>query len=263
MIIKTGFITKKIKLLCYKMFNKIENNNDPDIDRNGEKVFIGNLMEYFRNKKEAFEFFDVGCNVGDYTDLLIRNAIYLKYRIHCFEPTKYCLNKLNDRFKEFPEVNIYNFGLSDNECETKIFYDKEGSGLASLYERNLKSYGLELDKFEKIKLKRADAFLIANDIDHIDFLKLDIEGNELKALNGFGKYLNGEFIDFIQFEYGGANLDSKSSLLDIYSLLQSRGFFVAKIMKNGLEIREYEPYMENYMYSNYVAISERIIKKIK
>ena len=72
--------------------------------------------------------------------------------------------------------------------------------------------------------------------------------------------MNGDFIDYIQFEYGGANLDSHSSLMEIYKLLSDNGFKVTKVMPNGLEIREYAPFMDNFNYSNYVAISEKVIK---
>lgn len=264
MIIKTKFYKKKIRSLCLKIFNKIENNGLSDFDMNGEKVFIDNLIRCFHKKREDnCVIFDVGANVGKYTDLLVKKIGTKNYKIYCFEPTKYCLNRLKNKFDKFSRININDFGLSDEEIKTEIFYNEEGSGLASIYKRNLDYYGIKLDKSETVKLKRADFFLDNNKIKHLDLLKMDIEGNELKALCGFGKYLNVDFIDFIQFEYGGANLDSKTSLLDIYALLHNRDFIVAKIMKNGLEIRDYEPYMENYMYSNYVAISKNMLKKIK
>jgi len=72
---------------------------------------------------------------------------------------------------------------------------------------------------EKIEIIRAEDYLVKKVIQHIDFIKIDIEGRELRILKGFGSYFNGEFINFIQFEYGGTNIDSKTSLLDFYSLL--------------------------------------------
>ena len=80
-------------------------------------------------------------------------------------------------------------------------------------------------------------------------------------MEGFGSYLNADFIDYIQFEYGGANLDSKTSLMELYKFFKDRGFIVTKVMPKGLEIREYSPFMENFMYSNYVAISIKILTK--
>jgi hypothetical protein len=63
-------------------------------------------------------------------------------------------------------------------------------------------------------------------------------------------------IKVIQFEYGGANLDSKTSLLDLYKLLESAGYMVCKVMRHHLELRPYNPTMENFQYSNYIALSK-------
>ena len=156
---------------------------------------------------------------------------------------------------------LNNFGASDKNCEATIFYDKEQSGLASLYRRNLNAYNLELSKSESIKLKRLDNYIDEKSISHIDFIKIDIEGHELRAFEGFGKYLNGNFVDYIQFEYGGANLDSHTSLMELYNFLENRGFKIAKVMKNGLEIRKYSPFMDNFNYANYVAISDKVLGK--
>ena len=155
-------------------------------------------------------------------------------------------------------IKLNNFGVSDSDSVATIYYDKEQSGLASLYQRNLDCYDLELNKSEEIKLRRLDSYIEENSIKHIDFIKIDIEGHELKAFEGFGSYLNSEFIDYIQFEYGGANLDSRSSLMEIYKLLTDRGFQISKVMPNGLELREYSPFMDNFNYSNYVAVSNKI-----
>ena len=86
-----------------------------------------------------------------------------------------------------------------------------------------------------------------------------MEGHELAVLEGLGKYLNNDFIDFIQFEYGGCNLDSKTRLIDFFNIFEEKGFIVCKIMKKGLEIRKFEYWMENFQYYNYVAISKKLI----
>ena len=183
----------------------------------------------------------------------------LNIKLHLFEPTKSCFNKLTENFSNQENIYLNNFGISNENDTSTIFYDKEESGLASLYQRNLDAYGMELNKSETIQLKRLDEYIKDKNIEHISFIKIDIEGHELIAFDGFGKYLNGNFIDYIHFEYGGANLDSHTSLMDIYKVLNNKGFKIAKIMPNGLEIRKYSPYMDNFNYSNYVAISEKIL----
>lgn len=183
----------------------------------------------------------------------------IKVELHLFEPTKKCFEEINSKFSNKKNFHLNNFGCSDSEYSAPIFYDKEKSSLASLYQRNLDFYDIKMDNFEEIMLKRLDKYIDDKNIQHIDFIKIDIEGHELKALSGLGKYLNNDFIDFIQFEYGGANLDSHISLMEVYKILNDSGFIVAKVMPNGLEIRNYSPYMENFIYANYMAISKKML----
>jgi FkbM family methyltransferase len=261
--VNISFFNKKLRNISRRVFNKIENNGNCNFDENGEKVFIDNLFKYFTTDTDTKVIFDVGANVGEYSQMIEQKSLKsnIDIELHLFEPTKSCFDILLNKFG-LESIVLNNFGLSDTNTTAKIFYDKQQSGLASLYQRNLDTYNLELNQSEEIKLKRLDLYINEKNINHINFLKIDIEGHELKAFEGFGDYLSGDFIDFIQFEYGGANLDSHSSLMDIYKLLESKGFEIAKIMPYGLELRKYQPFMDNFQYSNYIAISKRIVKKI-
>ncbi len=56
--------------------------------------------------------------------------------VHCFEPAKETFKKLVSN--NFPaNVTLNNFGVSDEDSESELYYDREGSGLASLYNGNL------------------------------------------------------------------------------------------------------------------------------
>jgi len=259
MFVKMNLISNKLRNFASIVFNKMENNGNCNFDTNGEKVFIDNLFNSFKNKRERIVF-DIGANVGEYSNMILEKSkmINIDINLHLFEPTKSCFSII---LKKFDNHNIIlnNFGVSNVNTTATIFYDKQQSGLASLYQRNLDYYDLELNHSEEVSLRRLDEYIEEKNIKHIDFVKIDIEGHELKAFEGFGKYLNGDFIDYIQFEYGGANLDSHTSLMNIYSFLEKRGFKIAKIMPNGLEIRNYKPFMDNFQYSNYVAISEKVL----
>jgi len=262
MYIRSSFIKKTLRNLAWKIFNKIENNGNSVFEENGEKIFLENLFKTFKANKGRKIVFDIGANVGEYSFMLLENSQRhcVDLELHLFEPTKSCFGVISKKFGSKNNVILNNFGVSDCNATAKIFYDKEQSGLASLYQRNLDSYSLQLNKSEEITLLRIDEYIVQKNIKHIDFIKMDIEGHELKAFHGFGKYLNSDFIDYIQFEYGGANLDSHTSLLEIYEVLEKNNFVIAKIMPNGLEIRKYKPFMDNFQYSNYVAISKRLMK---
>ncbi len=251
-----------IRNLAWFIFNKLENNNNPHFYKNGEKFFIEKLFENFSREGGKKVIFDIGANIGNYSSILLYYSEQknVEAELHIFEPTQSCFKILLTKYGTKTNVILNNFGLSNVNTTAEIFYDKDLSGLASLYKRNLKHYNINFDKSEQIKLLRADEYIEKNKIKHISFIKIDVEGHELKVLEGLGNYLNADFIDYIQFEYGGANLDSHSSLLEIYEVLEKSNFVIAKIMPNGLEIRKYKPFMENFQYSNYVAISMRLIK---
>ncbi|MEM5947461.1 FkbM family methyltransferase [Spirochaetia bacterium 38H-sp] len=259
MFVKMAYIKRKIRGLAWRVFNMLENNGNCNFEQNGEKLFIENLFEHFKNKDGREKIvFDIGANIGEYSSMLseysLKNNIDIE--LHLFEPTKSCFQVLEKKFKDKDNVHLNHFGVSNKSEMATIFYDKETSGFASLYKRNLYVYNVDLGKKEDVFLKRMDEYIEQNNILHIDFVKIDIEGHELRAFEGFGKYLSGDYIDFIQFEYGGANLDSHTSLMEIYDFLESRKFEIAKVMPKGLEFRKYEPFMENFQYANYVAVSK-------
>ena len=258
-------LNNKIANLAWKFFNKFENNGNANFSTNGEKIFLDNLFNYYSNNSSTKIILDIGANIGGYSSVLLDIANKNKNKninIHLFEPTKDCFHELRKKFLNNKNVILNNFGLSDKKEKCKIFYDKEKSGLASLHQRNLDHYDMSLSSHEIISIQRVDEYIENSYIEHIDFIKIDIEGHELKALKGFGEYLNGDFIDIVQFEYGGANLDSHTSLMEICTFLSKRKYKLFKIMKDGLQERDYQPYMENFMNSNYIAMSQSIVKKI-
>ena len=259
---KENPLVNKIKSVLFSIGNRIDNNNNPDMEQNGEGKFLKGFLSSFNRKVTVF---DVGANIGHYSEIIINNcsSINLDYELHLFEPTKSCFEEITRKFKDDKKVILNNFGVSDSDGSTKIFYDAEQSGFASLYQIDLKHENISMNKSEEIIIKRLESYLIEKKISKIDLLKIDIEGHELFAFKGLGKYLSADFINAIQFEYGGANLDSHTSLKDIYTVLQPAGFDIYKIMKNGLEKREYSGRIDNFQYANFVALSRDFFKKIK
>lgn len=261
MFTRTSFIKTKLRGLSLKVFNMIENNGDCNFENNGEKVFVDNLFHSFLDNKESKVIFDIGANIGEYAEVIEKSSFQynIKVDLHLFEPTKSCFSTISKIFEAKENITLNNFGASNRNGSATIYYDKEESGFASLYQRNLANYNIELNQSEDIILRRLDSYIEEKDIRHINFVKIDIEGHELNAFEGFGQYFNGDFIDYIQFEYGGANLDSHTSLMEIYKFLTDRGFKIAKVKTTGLEMRDYSSFMDNFNYSNYVAISHRLL----
>ena len=144
--------------------------------------------------------------------------------------------------------------MSDNENKVLLYTDQEESGLASIYKRKLDHFGVFMENSEEIELSTIDIYCKRNGIDKIHFLKLDVEGHELSVLNGAKQMIANSLIDYIQFEFGGCNIDSRTYFQDFYYFLKDN-YKIYKILRDGLyEIKSYKESMEIFLTINYLAI---------
>ncbi len=221
-----------------------------NLERSGE---MNVLMQLKAAGKNNMVLFDVGANVGEYTKCLV--SLFPNAKIHSFEPAKGTFDTLSKNVAG-SNVTLNNIGISNEIVRGTLYADKENSGLASLYNRQLDYLGLELGKKEEVELTTLDYYCEKNNIDVIDFLKMDIEGNEYKALLGAEHLLNEKKIGAIQIEVGGANIDSRTYFRDFWNLLHE-DFSVYRILQDGLwEIQKYEEILENFITVNYLFIKK-------
>ena len=264
MIVRHGIVRQKLVSLALAIVANLENNGDADFERNGERRFLEALFRYLgKSGRSQFVLLDVGANVGAYTRLLLDQAALLegkvKLEVHAFEPAQQSFESLRRGLSADGRVVLNRKAASSVNGTAPIFFDVSRSPLASLHRRDLFARSLGPAGTETVETIRLEDYLRSRAIDHVDFLKLDVEGHERAALEGLGIYLSGERMDFLQFEYGGTYLDAHVSLREIYRLFEEAGFAVAKVMRHGLELRPYQPRMENFQYANYVAISRKIV----
>ncbi len=198
--------------------------------------------------------FDVGTNKGNYTKML--KEYFPDARIHCFEPAQETFRILKESVGADKNIRLNNVALSDKSETATLYYDKDASGLASLYNRQLDYFNIEFSKSETVKTETLDEYCEREHIEAIDFLKMDIEGNELKALQGAEKLLKEGRIRAIQIEFGGCNIDSRTYFRDFWNLLHEN-FEVYRILKNGLwKIEQYAEKMECFCNMNYLFVKK-------
>jgi FkbM family methyltransferase len=219
-----------------------------EMTQNGERIAI----EYIKNKlfvdSQKAIIFDVGANIGNYSKQLIE-VFKEQVVIYSFEPSKKTFSSLKNNIPT--GALLHNIGFSDKEGEEILYSDRDLSGMASLYKRRLNHFSIEMGQREKIKLDTIDHFCESNGINKISFLKLDIEGNELKVLNGASRMLT--TTQFIQFEFGGCNIDSRTYFQDFWYLLSDH-YKIYRIVKDGLfEIKKYKEMYELFMTTNFLA----------
>jgi FkbM family methyltransferase len=123
---------------------------------------------------------DIGANHGWYSLNIAKK--FPNTKIYAFEPVKKVLDIMaeNVRVNNLNNINIFNIGIGNENSIREFNYNKDMSGATSMV--NI----LDRNDVEKINcdVRTLDSFIIEHKIDKVDFIKCDIEGAELFALQG-------------------------------------------------------------------------------
>lgn len=195
--------------------------------------------------------FDVGANIGEWSGEVLKR--FDRVKLFAFEPSAKAYAVLAENIKD-ARIKIINMGMNDIAGD-KPFYTISDSNtvsdtvFGSLLKRQVP--GMSFDHSGSIKLTTIDDFCSQNSIDKIDFLKIDVEGNELNVLKGAARMIADKTIKYIQFETGVA--DSRLLLRDFYDILPN--YNICRIIQHGLsELGDYREKLEIFGYANYLAV---------
>src|ERR1043166_497925 len=206
--------------------------------------------------------FDVGANIGDYSLTLKR--FVPAAMIYAFEPAKSVFQQLTATIaaaQAEDQIKPCNFGFSDSERTVEFFsYTVEGNeaSVLSSIDQRLPTQALDVQTqgSEKVEVRTIDRFCEAEGIARIDFLKIDVEGHELPVLHGAERMLAEGAIAMIQFEFGPANIYSRTYFYDFWSLL-SGAYDIYRIVPQGLApISYYGEHHEIFLTTNYLALKK-------
>lgn len=202
---------------------------------------------------EAPIVFDIGANIGDYSNDIIK--LFPNALIYAFEPHPKNFVKLTSSGKR--SLHCFNKAVG-NQQEQILLYDYEandGSAHASLYQEVIEEIHQGQSISYKVDVITLDRFCAEQKIQSIDLLKIDTEGNELKCLIGAKQLLEDGKISAIQFEFNEMNIISRCTFKDFWELLYD--FHLYRLLPGGhlLEIKKYSPvFCEIYAYQNLIAL---------
>lgn len=159
-------------------------------------------LESLFSKNEELIIFDIGSCDG--LDSLRYKRLYPKATVYAFEPVPANFEKIHNNFKAYGNEGIHAFQLafSDKSGKASLHLSSAQSSTQPLPEGNKSSSLLEPDKILSIyswcrfdqtievDTDTLDSFCTQNNIDHIDFIHLDVQGAELMVLGGATKLLS-------------------------------------------------------------------------
>ena len=225
-----------------------------DVFASGEAAVFTKLKDSV-GSRQGLCVFDVGANKGQFLTLAYTCLAGRLFTIHSFEPGRKTYEGLCETARMYGNAVLNNCALGREPGELDLFYDVVGSRLASLTKRNLEHCGLHMDLTERVKISTIDEYCSEQQIEHIDLLKLDVEGHELDVLNGGTRMFSKSAINMVTFEFGGCNIDTRTFLRDFFYFFQAHQMRIARITPSGhlCELHPYKEVFEQFRTTNFVC----------
>ena len=209
---------------------------------------------------EGMTVFDVGAHVGKYTKLfsLLTGP---KGRVFAFEPTPDSFRRLTEQVveRDLKNVTLLQHAVADLDGPVTLhqFPDEYSSwnGLGRPRMKDPKHPGqfVPIAGSVEVEAVTLDAFCHERGIERIDYLKIDVEGAEIRALRGGRGLLERRAICFLQFEISRKMLKGlNTAARPVFDCLASHGYECYSITEDG-RIGD-KTVDSSAFYENYIAL---------
>ena len=219
-----------------------------DYEINGEKQLLNKLSSL-----SPKVIFDIGCHTGSWTETAMKQLITAEF--HCFDIADDSLAKARENLAINSKVKLILAAISDEDGEIQFRnYGSQSQLNTTLLESSWTEPG-NPGRVAKIRAMKGDTYCQNNDIDFIDFLKVDCEGADHRALKGFTSMLAANSIRIIQFEYGYTNGDAKFLMRDFFEFFEKFGYILAPLRPRQMSFEAWRYEFNDFKSGpNWVAI---------
>ncbi|NTU70756.1 MAG: FkbM family methyltransferase [Coriobacteriia bacterium] len=179
--------------------------------------------------------FDVGANVGNVSLHFLR--WFPAAIVHGFEPATQMYAEMNQRISEAgfsDRFRPHQIGFFDQETDAELnLASHHGAnsliGISDAY--HTANPHISLGATESVSLVRMDDFVRSEGIDHIDLVKIDVEGVEDQVLAGGADTLS-TIVDAVIMEMSFVRHDrNEGSYLNLFTQMHELGFAPAYIFE--------------------------------
>lgn len=233
-------------------------NNYESESLSGEK----NLLEIILSKFVNPVIFDVGANIGNYSNSI--KSLSPNSILYSFEPHPKTFKVLKDGSQKYGYMT-YNLALGKDISKLMLYdYEQhiEGTEHASLFKETFENFYKEKVVSYEVDVTTLDNFVKENEINKINLLKIDTEGNDYNVLLGAKESLANDTIDLIHFEFNAMNVYSRVFFRDFFDLLNNYDLY-RLVPKGFIHLKKYEPiHCEIFAYQNILAVRKNLNFKL-
>ncbi|GIV26687.1 MAG: hypothetical protein KatS3mg027_0501 [Bacteroidia bacterium] len=194
---------------------------------------------------------DVGCHKGEIMEVILRYAP--KGQHYAVEPIPCFYESLK---RKFTNVKVFPYAVSDEDGTTEFYWIKDNPAYSGLSKRKFSEENADISPLV-VDVKRLDEIIPENV--PIKFIKIDVEGAELKVLKGAEKIIN-HYHPYVAFEFGLGGSDYyNTTASDMFHFFESKNYqlydFESFLKKQAsYTLNEFErTFKENIVY-NFIAV---------
>ncbi|MFC7304378.1 FkbM family methyltransferase [Streptomyces monticola] len=202
--------------------------------------------------------FDVGANYGQWAAGMTAALGDRPHRMYLFEPQAACHATLAAQASAHRV--LVPAGLGAEPGSAPLHTATPGWSRASFYAQR-DGDGADLTRHsDSVDVRTVDQEMARLGLDHIDLMKIDVEGAEREVLHGARAALSSGRITTLTFEFGAPNLESRTFFRDFWQVLCPAGYAIWRICPGGVlfPVTAYQERLEHFSsVSNYIASLRR------
>lgn len=263
---KERILTRLWRPLCFGRFQRqaqlahypVTVSMDLDLTRHIQRhlyFYGGYEYEYTRwwlqQAAQANVIFDLGANVGLYS--LLAAAYNPRATVHAFEPTPELVDRLrvNLALSRLSNVVVNPQAVGATNGRIYLHYSSGSDG-----SNEGMNYVSSSPTDTAVEVTTLDAYCAAHGIEHIDLMKIDIEGGEFDALEGAANLLQRHAINCVLFELlDWAVQRGGHTPRELLELFVRQGYQLYDLQRNHLRPIDPTTYVDN---SNLVAFAQPV-----
>ncbi len=199
----------------------------------GRYIYIDGVFETIESEfvrsllQSGMTVFDLGANIGQYT-LLAARSVGPTGKVHSFEPSRRMFDELcfNVGLNDMSQICVLNHvAISDRRGHALLSRHAPGEEVFGSLAPPHRSMDRSVVGYEEVETTTLDEYVRENGISHVDFMKVDIEGAELLALQGARQLLSGRDGPTILVELADVTAQSFGHhALDLWDFLSDFGY---------------------------------------
>jgi FkbM family methyltransferase len=235
------WLAEKLRNQCETIIARAHGTAVGDAEENGEAGFLKSVA------LSIAYFVDVGANRGNWAARVLDISPLAKGLL--FDPSRSAVAILQQRFAQTSGIEVLEAAVGESPGSLPFFEEDEAGETSSLVGAVSRAANCR-----QVPVTTLDSEVKNRNWPRVDYLKIDAEGYDFRALHGAKALLSEGLVHLGQFEYGAGWRYTGATITYAITWLADLGYDCYVLTGRGLLQPNPDRFREYFQYSNYVFV---------